>query len=229
MYINQSRKLSKQKLYGILSTHSVSMSGYPFGSLVQYCFDNNGEILLLLSQIAQHTKNIQRDNKSSLTIIENNTNDIQNAARATILGNVTKCNDTDDAYNIYYKLFPNSQNYHQTHDFNLYRLSIERVRYIGGFGDIHWISRDNFIQKQIFSDTEIDGAIVHMNNDHQMAIKHYLMQLGIVSNTTSNITHFDQEGMWIQIENQNHYISFDYPVDNMKDLRAVLTKMAAAK
>ena len=42
--------------YGILSTHSLEVKGYPFGSLTPYCLDNQYRPVIPISNIAQHTK-----------------------------------------------------------------------------------------------------------------------------------------------------------------------------
>ena len=43
------------------SPHSPkAMPGFPFGSVVPYCLDEQGRPLILISRIAQHTHNLQR-------------------------------------------------------------------------------------------------------------------------------------------------------------------------
>ena len=53
------RNLMMKEYQGILSTHSVEAQGYPFGSVTPYCFDRKGRPVILISLIAQHTKNIK--------------------------------------------------------------------------------------------------------------------------------------------------------------------------
>lgn len=54
------RELLLKEYRGVLSTHSKSMPGFPFGSVVPYCLDEQGRPLILISRIAQHTHNLQR-------------------------------------------------------------------------------------------------------------------------------------------------------------------------
>lgn len=53
---------------GVLSTHSQAHPGYPFGSVVPYCLDNVGFPLLLLSHLAQHTRNLMAEPRCALTL-----------------------------------------------------------------------------------------------------------------------------------------------------------------
>ena len=66
----RARKLAKEKLHGILATQSVAMPGFPFGFLVQYAFDDNGDLILYLAKISQHTRNVAKDDKVSIAVIE---------------------------------------------------------------------------------------------------------------------------------------------------------------
>ena len=56
--VKQARDLLLSQYQGVLSTHSVDVVGYPFGSVVPYCLNKAGEPIILISSIAQHFKNI---------------------------------------------------------------------------------------------------------------------------------------------------------------------------
>ena len=77
------------------------MPGFPFGSLVQYAFDDNGDLILYLAKIAQHTRNVAKDDKVSITVIEDEKTDIQQAGRVTILGHLRPYEDQKLAADIY--------------------------------------------------------------------------------------------------------------------------------
>lgn len=219
----RARALSKKKLYGILSTESYSMEGYPFGSLVNYCFDCHGNIILYLSDIAQHTKNINVNNKASITILDENMADMQNSARVTILGEIEKYSDVSPEIEAYTKLFPESELYNTIHGFRFYRLNIIRVRFIGGFGDIHWVAHDDFKLSQKFKTNEINSVIEHMNSHHVESMKKYLNK-----KTANNIQmlYFDTEGMWIKCDDATSYVPFSKSVNNTNELRKELIKMS---
>lgn len=219
----RARTLSKKKLYGVLSTESYSMEGYPFGSLVNYCFDCHGNIIMYLSDIAQHTKNINVNNKVSITIIDENNADLQNSARVTILGEIEKYSDASPEIEAYTRFFPESEEYKKIHGFRFYRLNIIRVRFIGGFGDIHWVAHDDFKLSQKFKIDEINSVIEHMNSHHIDSMKKYLNK---ETKDNPQMVYFDSEGMWIKCDDITSYIPFLETADNINQLRKQLIKMS---
>ncbi|MGH8486265.1 MAG: pyridoxamine 5'-phosphate oxidase family protein, partial [Pseudomonas sp.] len=89
----QARELLLKEYRGVLSTHSKSMPGFPFGSVVPYCLDAEGNPLILISRIAQHTHNLQKDPKCSLLVGEREAEDVQAVGRLTVLAEAHKLED----------------------------------------------------------------------------------------------------------------------------------------
>ena len=170
----EARDLLLAEYQAVLCTHSIDVAGYPFGSVAPYCLNRAGEPLILISDIAQHTKNIIADERVSLIAMERDADDQQTVGRVTYLGNARKldASDTDSAER-YYSFFPQSRDYHKTHGFDFYRIEPVRIRYIGGFGKIYWIEKDDFLKSNPFTFEEEKRMIDHMNVDHLDAIKHY--------------------------------------------------------
>ena len=81
----KARTLFNTRCDGVLSTHSIDLPGYPFGSITPYCFNRHGQAVILISTIAQHTKNIKANNKVSLIAFDDAT-DSQAAGRVTYIG-----------------------------------------------------------------------------------------------------------------------------------------------
>src|SRR5690242_9103890 len=81
------RMLMHRQSVGVLSTHSVDVEGYPFGSIAPYVLNYEGEPTMLISDIAQHTRNIKRNKKVSLTIFDQGADDPQASGRLTWIGN----------------------------------------------------------------------------------------------------------------------------------------------
>ena len=78
--------------YGVLSTNSNQLGGYPTGSIVGFELDDNGLPFFVFSSMSAHTKDLVLDNRCSLTVTSK---DFQNAAhgRITLVGKVDKLND----------------------------------------------------------------------------------------------------------------------------------------
>src|SRR5262249_33079767 len=89
------RMLLKRQSVGVLSTHSVDVEGYPFGSIVPYILDYEGAPIMLISAIAQHTRNIKRNEKVSLTIFDRFADDPQASGRLTWIGNAESVDPSD--------------------------------------------------------------------------------------------------------------------------------------
>src|SRR5207245_1393100 len=139
---NAARRLFLQQSFGVLSTISVDVPGYPFGSVTPYCADRQCRPVIYISRIAQHTRNILADRRVSLTVFDSNgsSDDIQARGRITCIADAHPLGrDEEDTRERYFRYFPSSRQYAATHDFEFFGLDLVRIRFIGGFGQIYWI------------------------------------------------------------------------------------------
>jgi len=85
--LDAARQLLLHESFGVLSTISVDVPGYPFGSVTPYCVDQDCQPIVYISTIAQHTKNILADSRVSLTVIESDdeSDDVQARGRVTYI------------------------------------------------------------------------------------------------------------------------------------------------
>jgi heme oxygenase (biliverdin-IX-beta and delta-forming) len=225
----EARKLLLSEYQAILSTHSVDVEGYPFGSVVPYCLNKEGKPVILISSIAQHTKNILSDPKVSLIATEGGADDLQSVGRITYIANAEKLDDHDtDSMERYYHYFPQSRGYHQTHDFDFYQLQPVRVRFIGGFGQIYWVEKDDFLLANPFSFEEEKGMVEHMNVDHVDAIKHYCESYDIAysNDDVPVMVGIDSEGFNLRCGEHIHRINFIEAVTTAAEVRKALVVMA---
>lgn len=146
--------VNQKTAYGYLSTmnHSNKLKNYPYTSFVGLCVNNEGHLIISMSNISQHTQNINKNNKISLLIPENKLIN-QNNKRVTITGNINKITDNyEKEYlrNIYLE-------HHQDAfwlkyiDFNLYKMDeIKDIYYIGGFSKATKINVDKYLNNFIY-------------------------------------------------------------------------------
>ena len=225
----KARNLILNEYQGVLSTLSVDVPGFPFGSVVPYCLDRQGRPVILISSIAQHTKNVLADNKVSLIIAERGTDDIQAHGRVTYIGYAHQVTEDDtDTANRYYQYFPDAADYHKSHHFDLFYIELHRLRFIGGFGQIHWVDAKAYAPNNPFSAAEEKGAVEHMNQDHLRNIKHYcaLLNIHLSEKDTPNIAGIDGDGFHIRNGQRIHRCYFDKPVATSTELRQALTVLA---
>ncbi|MFA6120060.1 MAG: pyridoxamine 5'-phosphate oxidase family protein [Sideroxydans sp.] len=138
------RQMLRAHRYGALSTLSKKFDGHPFGSITPYMVDHDGSLLILISGLAEHTKNILSDSRVSLITHDQNDPHIQTQGRVTLVGNATFDPERERCGKRYLRYFPEAQTYFDMADFNFFRIVPFAIRYIGGFGDIHWVKADNY-------------------------------------------------------------------------------------
>src|SRR5437879_12351747 len=59
------RALLAAERHAVLATLSASRDGWPFASVAPYALSADGEPLLLLSDLAEHTRNVRADPRAS--------------------------------------------------------------------------------------------------------------------------------------------------------------------
>lgn len=215
------RRLFLRESFGVLSTISAELPGYPFGSVAPYSADARGRPIVYISAIAQHTRNIVADSKVSLTIVERvHDADVQAAGRVTCVADARPFDaaTTGDAER-YFRYFPSARQYQGTHDFAFFRLDLVRVRYIGGFGQIYWVEPDEFAAPNPFSSRQETAIIEHMNRDHHEALRRYAggdaVMIGI-----------DGEGFDLLRDGRKLRLEFQKPIATMEEARHALIEMA---
>jgi putative heme iron utilization protein len=115
------------------------LNGAPYVSLVLVAFDADGAPLLLLSRLAQHTKNLLADPRVSLLFDDTaGLEDPLSGPRLTVLGQAAACPDPE-ALQRYLDRHPSAQAYAGFSDFRLYKVKVERGHAVAGFGQIRWI------------------------------------------------------------------------------------------
>lgn len=169
----EARQMLRAHRYGALSTLSKKFEGFPFGSITPYLTDHDGSLLILISGLAEHTKNILADPRVSLITHDQRDAQIQTQGRITLLGNAQLVTNRDEAGERYLRYFPEAESYFQMHDFAFYRIHPIAIRYIGGFGKIHWVNMAQYAVPPYPLIEQEQDVIEHMNTDHLDTMRHY--------------------------------------------------------
>ena len=154
------------------SLATVGEGGFPFGSLVSHAVDERGRPLLLLSDLAEHTRNLGGDRRASLMAVQTGAGDPLALARVTVLGVVEELRDDERAAALpTYRAAQPGAFYAEFADFRLYRLEVSSVRYVGGFGRMSWVSAAEYTAAEPDPLRPHAGRIIeHMNDDHADAL-----------------------------------------------------------
>ncbi|MFC3122795.1 HugZ family pyridoxamine 5'-phosphate oxidase [Agaribacter flavus] len=168
-HIHAARRLMREQHSGVLSTTSLSMKGFPFGSVIPFLMTESGDLVIYASDIAQHSRNMKAQEKVSVCVFDSKASDSQANARVTVMAYAQADGVSEELKQQYFNLFPQAKAYINAHDFRFYLLHLERVRYIGGFGDIFWFSQEEW-SDCISLSRECAEVIAHMEQDHAHAL-----------------------------------------------------------
>jgi putative heme iron utilization protein len=173
-HAERARTLVVSTSRGALSTLAAEPEGYPYGSVASYGLDDRGNPLFFVSLMAEHTQNAIRDPRASLLVTEPVPEgaDPLASGRVTLLGLLSTVAEDDRpaVRDRYLAANPTSAYYIDFGDFTFYRLDVQSIRYVGGYGRMSWVDT------AAYADAEPDplagasaGIIEHMNADHAEA------------------------------------------------------------
>jgi len=173
------RRLVRSALKGALATLDRT-TGHPYASLVLVATEPNGAPLFLISRLALHTLNLERDQRASLLIDgTDGLGDPLTGGRVTLTGTVARC-DSPTALRRFLARHPGAEGYAGFADFSMHAMTVTGGHYIGGFGRIVDLEPAALLTKiddaQALVDAEL-GIVAHMNDDHADAVALYATRL----------------------------------------------------
>jgi heme iron utilization protein len=223
------RRLIRTRPHAALAT---SLEGHPYGSLVAVACDVDATPLLLLSDLAQHTKNLLADPRVSL-LFEDTAGlaDPLAGPRLTLLGRAERC-DAPLAAARFAARHPSSAGYAGFADFHLYRVAIERGHLVAGFGRIGWVDGADLrfsADASALAAAEAD-IVAHMNADHADALALYAERLLGRAGEGWRLTGIDPEGLDLRrpLEPRGETARLDFaePVLTPAEARRTLVALA---
>ncbi len=130
------RRLCRGRDRAALSTAARDANGWPCGSAVLAACRFDGAPLLLLSRLAVHTANLAADSRLCLLYdeMEGRAEPLA-AARVGVLGRAGREDDPAAAAR-FLRRHPGAARYAGFADFSFYRVAVERVHLVAGFGAV---------------------------------------------------------------------------------------------
>ena len=143
------RRVLKSRRTAALGT--LSSDGGPHVSMVPFAVDSTqARLILLISQLAAHTRHIARDPRVSLLITEAENADepVHQLGRITLVGEACCIQrDTvehDNCEQVYLRRFPEAENIALLPDFRYVSMYVQAVRQIAGFGAARDMPAEDF-------------------------------------------------------------------------------------
>jgi putative heme iron utilization protein len=124
-----------------LATQSLQMPGYPYATVVPNILDDHHRPILLISALAEHTKNLLADPRVSMSVTETAIANVQDGQRLTLVGDAERFEPSQDLIARYVRYLPAAEQYLSL-DFMFFRILPKRLRYIGGVGRMGWVEAD---------------------------------------------------------------------------------------
>lgn len=222
-----SRRLMRSQPAAVLST-GMGGDGWPYGSLVLTAVDHAARPILLISTLAEHTKNLMRDGRVSLLF--DGTAEYRErltGPRVTVLGRAEKTGDPADRARFVAR-HPSAGLYAGFGDFAFWRIEPERAHIVAGFGKIDWVEKADLLTDA--SDAgELAAAeadiTAHMNADHSDAVGLYANVLCGRPGVGWRITGVDPEGADLARSGDHCRIEFGRTVTNAEEARAELVRL----
>lgn len=218
----------------VLSTISHSVAGYPFGSLAPYDIDTGGRLVIYVSLIAEHYKNLKADPRASLFVMDAfGSDDPQANARVTAILRLEEvpASEREAVQASYEARFPGSIDYEIAHNFVYMRGQPERIRWIGGFGDITWISGEEYAAAKHEPIAYAGMPILqHMNEDHADALNDIASaELGDRGFGRPLMTDIRAESFTISLfkdgKRREIEIAFPSPLEKPEDARGAMIRL----
>ncbi|TAJ42752.1 MAG: DUF2470 domain-containing protein [Reyranella sp.] len=202
-------------------------AAWPYASLVLVAVDHDLSPVLLLSDLAEHTKAISSDSRVSLLF--DGTGGLDQpltGARVTLLGRALRTTD-ERLGQRFLARHPDAAMYAGFKDFHFYRIALDRAHLVAGFGKIRWLDAADLLPGPApagLAESEA-GIVSHMNQDHADALQLYAQKLLGLPGSDWRMTGIDAEGIDLRQAGRVARLPFDQPLTNAAEARKVLVSL----
>lgn len=219
------RELFRAARSGVLSSHSIKLPGFPYGSALPHVTDHEGRPVLLISHLAEHTRNVEADRRVSFLVAPAGA-DLQSSARAALLGEAHPLADAGSIEARYLRLFPDHAQYLAIGGFRFWVIEPLQVRYIAGFGSLHWIPGPSFLAQPGEMANLEASALEHMNLDHGDALLAYCRHVHAIDAAQVEMVGIDCDGFDVRADGHLLRFPFAETVTTAAQARTTLAALA---
>jgi heme iron utilization protein len=207
---------------------ATTLEGAPYASLVLVAADLDASPLLLLSELAQHTRNLHADPRVSL-LFDGTAGHADPLAgpRLSLLGRAEPAGEPRLLAR-FTSRHPAAAAYAGFGDFRLWRVVAERGHLVAGFGRIEWLDGSvlRFGEDAAALAAAEAGILAHMNADHGDAIRRYAHRLLGLEGEGWRMTGIDPEGIDLRRDGVVARLEFEAQVLDPEAARRELVRLA---
>jgi hypothetical protein len=223
---DEARNLLRRARTATLGTLNAG-DGIPYASLVNLATDVRGLPIILVSTLAWHTRNLLADPRASIMVAEMpETGDALTGPRVTVMGRFVKVSDAA-IQRRYLARHPAAELYAGFGDFAFWRMEPEQAHAVADFGRIETMGADEVFPSADEMTALEEGAIAHMNEDHDDAIQRYAEKLLGASPGGWKIAGIDTDGADLRRGEEVLRLPFSSPVTTGGALRALFADLGA--
>ncbi|SAK39994.1 pyridoxamine 5'-phosphate oxidase-related, FMN-binding [Caballeronia catudaia] len=196
---------------GTLATHSREPQGFPYPTALPFAPTARHMPMLLISRLAEHTRNLHADARAGFLVADAADGGVLEGQRLTLLGSFAPVapEDSGELARRYLRYHPDAERYLQLGDFSFWVMSVERMRYIGGFGAMGWLAGDEVDSLEPLSTAEETSLCAEFDANPRRPA--HLRLLGV-----------DRYGFDLLLAEARNRFTFDYPKLTSEELHAAL-------
>lgn len=201
--------LLHQVAVGTLATHCRDPQGFPYPSVLPFAPDERHRPMLLVSGLAEHTRNLHADPRAGFLVAHAPDGDVLNGPRVTLIGTFERIEPEPAVVRRYLRYHPDAERYLALGDFAFWTMQVDRLRYIGGFGAMGWLDAEDLDPLEpLASDDE--AALVERFDDHPRRP------------ATLELAGVDRYGVDLKIDSTRTRFMFDAPKTDPQTLLAAI-------
>ncbi len=192
----------------VMASQSASVPGFPFTSVIPVGVILSGQVIALLGETAQHTRNIMIDSRVSMLLHDDLEDNWQAATRLSVLGRMRPLQSTnrgdldlDKLRQSFYLLHPELLDFDTAPDYHFWQLEPVRFRFISVSDTAQWLDH---IEPDLFDLTETDRSQLNM-----LLCQH---------DRLCHIVHASRHGVQIIANGRVRFLVLTHPVDSTVEL-----------
>ena len=203
-------------------------AGWPYASLVTVACDTDASPILLLSGLADHTRNLENDNRACLLFeAASGLPNPQAGPRVSLTGKLKRTTDEDLARRFLAR-HPGARRYAGFGDFGFYRMTVERAHLVGGFGRATWFGASKFLTEKNISQAVAKAEpdiIGRLNEEFGDRISVLARKLFGGKGKSWAIISIDPEGIDFRCRNTFRRVDFEESAGSVSAIRQFLARL----